>query len=202
MLLICFLRRDQEYADFIECFNLTKIDCTHVPRGLNVSEFIHRWISSEKYPIVNVQRINGSIILHQTSYLEDEDNAQKLSWNIPISFTNSTTKNFTAAFDFWLMDDNFTVIHNAYDTDDTDAWVLINALGVGYYRVNYDLDNWMAIIRQLKTDHNVFPEEARAILIDDVLNLARMNLLNYTITFNLLSYLMDKDEITLHPWLR
>lgn len=56
-------------------------------------------------------------------------------------------------------------------------------------------------MKQLKTDHSVFPYETRAILIDDALNLARMNLLDYKIAFDLLSYLMDKDEVTLHPWL-
>lgn len=127
-----------EYADFIESFNVTKIDCAHVPRGLNVSEFISRWVSSDRYPIVIVQRINGSIILHQTSYLEDED-APKPLWNIPISFTNSTSRNYTTDFDYWLMDDNFTVIHNAYSTEDENSWVLVNAMGRGYFRVNYDL---------------------------------------------------------------
>lgn len=180
---------------------MTRIDCTHVPRGLNVSEFISRWVSSDKYPIVTVQRINGSIILHQTSYSEDDDGSQKPSWNIPISFTNSTTRNFTAEFDYWLMDDNFTVIHNAYSADVEDSWVLVNAMGRGYYRVLYDLDNWKAIVKQLKTDHSVFPYETRAILIDDALNLARMNMLDYHIAFDILSYLMDKDEVTLHPWL-
>ncbi|KAL7045799.1 hypothetical protein ACKWTF_002339 [Chironomus riparius] len=192
--------RDQEYADFIECFNVTKIDCMHIPRGLNISEFIHRWISSEKYPIVNVQRINGSIILHQSSHTEDDDGSQKSLWNIPISFTNSTVKNYSSGFEYWLMEDNFTVIHNAYDKNDPSAWCLINN-GFGYYRVNYDYDNWKAIVRQLRYDHNVFPYTTRAILIDDVLNLARMNLLNYTIAFDLLTYLVAKDELTLHPWL-
>lgn len=130
-----------EYADFIESFNLTRIDCTHVPRGLNISEFISRWVASEKYPIVTVQRINGSIVMHQTSYSEDEDASQLPSWNIPISFTNSTSKNFSAEFDYWLMDDNFTVIHNAYSAEDEDSWVLVNAMGRGYYRCNYDLGN-------------------------------------------------------------
>jgi aminopeptidase N len=134
-----------EYADFIESFNLTKIDCTHIPRALNVSEFISRWVSSDKYPIVTVQRINGSIILHQMSYMEDGDSSPRLSWNIPISFTNSTSLNFTAQFDYWLMDENFTVIHNAYSTEDENSWVLVNAMGRGYYRCNYDLGKFLII---------------------------------------------------------
>lgn len=148
-----------------------------------------------------VQRINGSIILHQTSYAEATDDLDRPAWNIPISFTNSTTQNFSVEFDNWLMDDNFTVVHNAYDKDDPDSWVLVNTVGRGYYRVNYDLENWNAIIKQLKTNHEVFPYSTRAILLDDVLNLARMQMLNYSIAFDLLSYLIDK-EVTLHPWLR
>lgn len=96
-------------------------------------------MSSEKYPIVTVQRINGSIVLHQTSYMEEEDSSVNLSWNIPISFTNSTSRNFSTGFDYWLMDDNFTVIHNAYSPDEENSWVLVNAMGRGYYRCNYDL---------------------------------------------------------------
>lgn len=134
-------------------------------------------------------------------YSEVEDLNQRLTWNIPISVTNSTTKNFTAEFNYWLYDDNYTVIKNAFSTNDNDSWVLVNAMGKGYYRCNYDLDNWKAIIKQLKTDHTVFPYETRAILIDDALNLARMNLLNYSIAIDLIYYLMDKDETSLHPWL-
>lgn len=47
----------------------------------------------------------------------------------------------------------------------------------------------------------MFPFETRAILIDDALNLARMNMLDYEIAFDLLSYLMVEDEVALHPWL-
>lgn len=56
-------------------------------------------------------------------------------------------------------------------------------------------------MKQLQTDHSVFPYETRAILIDDALNLARMDMLDYNIAFEILSYLMSKDEVTLHPWL-
>jgi aminopeptidase N len=129
---------DMEYADFIESFNLTQIDCSHIPRGLNVSDFMKRWVSADKYPIVTVHKANGSIVLHQTSYMEDEDGL-KQTWSIPISYTNSTSRNFSTGFDYWLMDDNFTIIHNAYSTEDENSWVLVNAMGRGYYRSNYDL---------------------------------------------------------------
>ncbi len=63
------------------------------------------------------------------------------------------------------------------------------------------MENWQAIIKQLKQNHSVFSSTTRAILIDDALNLARMDLLNYTVALDLISYLMYKDEVSLHPWL-
>lgn len=155
--------RDIDYADFLDSFNSTQNEEISLPKGLNTSDFIRKWISAEKHPIVIVQRLNGSIILHQTSYsgntsksnelvifgwIEDEfillliyfseDEESKQTWSIPISFTNSTTRNFNSNFDYWILEDNFTIIHNAYSTNEDDSWVVVNALGKGYYRSNYD----------------------------------------------------------------
>lgn len=34
-------------------------------------------------------------------------------------------------------------------------WVIVNLQHKGYFRVNYDTDNWKALIKQLNTDHKV-----------------------------------------------
>ena len=56
------------------------------------------------------------------------------------------------------------VIHYKEDTaqgeidvtgDDSTGWVLVNLQSFGYFITNYDVDNWMAIIKQLDTDHTV-----------------------------------------------
>ncbi len=44
---------------------------------------------------------------------------------------------------------------------------------MGYYRVNYDKQNWLKIIDQLKEDHTVFTSTERAALIFDSFTLAR-----------------------------
>lgn len=44
---------------------------------------------------------------------------------------------------------------------------------MGYYRVNYDKQNWLKIIVQLKEDHTVFTPTERAALIFDSFTLAR-----------------------------
>jgi len=69
----------------------------------------------------------------------------------------------------------------------------------GYYRVNYDRANWQMIIKQLnKENFKDISTINRAQLIDDALNLARAGKLDYTIAFDVTSYLAH--EIEYLPW--
>ncbi|KAK7498964.1 hypothetical protein BaRGS_00009773, partial [Batillaria attramentaria] len=67
----------------------------------------------------------------------------------------------------------FTPSIQLADRDDTDGWILANIQQYGYYRVNYDPQNWNALIKQLIKDHTVIPPVNRAQIIDDAWNLAR-----------------------------
>ena len=37
-----------------------------------------------------------------------------------------------------------------------DSWVVVNVQQSAFFRVNYDDENWNALIRQLETNHKVF----------------------------------------------
>lgn len=76
------------------------------------------------------------------------------------------------------------------------TWFVYGSLG--YYRVNYDQNNWHLIIQQLWEDPREISVINRAQLIDDAFNLARTGLLDYTITLNLTHYL--KLEVEYIPW--
>jgi len=69
---------------------------------------------------------------------------------------------------------------------------------LGFYRVDYDEDNWNALIDQLYKDCNAIHVLNRAQLIDDAFNLAAANRLNYTLALKLIQYLEDEDEVM--PW--
>jgi aminopeptidase N len=70
---------------------------------------------------------------------------------------------------------------------------------IGYYRVDYDQNNWNRLINYLKDDdYTKIPPVNRAQLLDDSLNLARAGA-HYRTALALAQYL-DKEEDYI-PWL-
>lgn len=57
-----------------------------------------------------------------------------------------------------------------------DQWVIFNLRQTGFYRVNYDNDNWNLLIQQLNSDHQVIHVINRAQIINDAMELARAGL--------------------------
>lgn len=68
----------------------------------------------------------------------------------------------------------------------------------GFYRVNYDNDNWRQLVLQMNSTHREIHVLNRAQLIDDSLNLARAGLLDYAIALDLSTYLNHEDDYI--PW--
>lgn len=72
-------------------------------------------------------------------------------------------------------------------------------LCTGYYRVNYDDILWSAIQKVLKSnDRNKIHRLNRAQLIDDAMNLARADKLNYSIALEVVDYLVKETDY--YPW--
>ena len=51
-------------------------------------------------------------------------------------------------------------------------WVIFNIQQTGFYRINYDIENWMAIKDQLLLNHKIIHNLNRAQIIDDAFQLA------------------------------
>ena len=68
----------------------------------------------------------------------------------------------------------------------------------GFYRVNYDISTWHEIINVLSSkNYKNINELDRAAVVDDMLNLARAEYLNYDISLLLFNYL--KQETSYFP---
>ncbi|XP_065223354.1 aminopeptidase N-like [Planococcus citri] len=77
-------------------------------------------------------------------------------------------------------------------------WILFNVQHSGYYRVNYDTENWYLLIDQLQQDHRKIHVLNRAQLIDDAFALAYDEHLSYAIALKLADYLPKETEMI--PW--
>ncbi|KAG9340759.1 hypothetical protein JZ751_020351, partial [Albula glossodonta] len=96
-----------------------------------------------------------------------------------------------------LLDEIGPVTKDAYKAKDKE-WVLANVNCTGYFRVNYNPENWERLLQQLNDSHDVIPILNRGQLIDDAFNLARAQYVNVTLALNTTKYLSNDMEYV--PW--
>lgn len=69
------------------------------------------------------------------------------------------------------------------------SYLLVNIDRVGYYRVQYDVSNWILIARELTHENNSISLTSRAMLINDAGKFSMSNILSYRIFLELLKHL-------------
>lgn len=176
---------------------------TTLPQGFTMKELVDNWSLNEGYPVVTVTRTEaGTLTLKQQRFVyntqKQENNDQK--WIIPITFATGKDSNFENTFPkFWLKEAEVTIPEGVLKLDNDD-WVVLNVQETGYYRVHYESSLWRKIITKLNSASgwDAIHHINRAQLVDDVLNLARANLLEYETVFDLIRYL--KNERDFLPW--
>ncbi|XP_043476026.1 thyrotropin-releasing hormone-degrading ectoenzyme-like isoform X1 [Leptopilina heterotoma] len=163
--------------------------------NLKLIDIMNTWIYQSGYPVVSVRRNKtGSININQAWFAFDNMSSQKEKlWYIPLTFTNSSD-NWNSPTHM-LMTKKEILIENLA----VDNWIVFNINGEGYYRVNYDINNWMYLAEALKENPDQFPPATRASLIDDVLSLAQGGLTSYKIAFKLINYMRTKEK-HYAPW--
>ena len=76
-------------------------------------------------------------------------------------------------------------------------WIIANLKHSGFYRVNYDMDNWNALIATLNNvDFKLIDETSRSQLIDDSYNLGRAEYIEQTVFLRVISYLRNANNET------
>lgn len=164
------------------------------------------WTLQTGFPVVKVSLENNLITLEQerfvysntSKYILDQEDKDPLWW-IPVSFTTYEEMNFNET-----QPSKWIPRTKKYQFEDgslgQSRWYIFNIQQTGYYRVNYELKNWVAITSHL-TNIQHFKKIAstnRAQLIDDSMNLARGGYLPYEIALNLTTYLQLEDDYV--PW--
>ncbi|XP_067653450.1 uncharacterized protein [Haliotis asinina] len=182
-------------------------------KDVPVVDTMKTWTLQMNYPVVTVSRAGSNQLrLQQRRFLLDPSaidpgtytSPYQYKWNIPFTFTTSTQKNFsvTDADIVWVMRDAVSDVYsttvNIPDTSDGSSWIVGNVQHHGFYRVNYDMDNWKNIIKQLKENHDAIIPINRAQIINDAADLARSGLLDQRVALGTLEYL--GSEVDYYPW--
>ena len=130
---------------------------------------------------------------------EKEKRFPNYLWWVPISMTDANHRDFSENNTepvLWLTPKKISIKRRLLT--EANQWIIANIRATGYYRVNYDQQNWQLLQQQLKMDHRIIDPINRAHLIDDAFALAAIKTLPYTLPFDLIRYLQNEQHYV--PW--
>lgn len=156
---------------------------------VDVAAFMHTWTEQAGYPVVIVNTTSGKV--SQERFLLNRTHHQEGSWHVPIP---TLKQDGSIVLDRFILQN--TVIRSELRSKD---WVLVNFNCTGFYRVNYNVENWERLVNQLETDHHAIPLISRGQLIDDAFSLARAKYVDVTLALDTTKYLVNETQYI--PWI-
>lgn len=174
--------------------------------SISVKEVMDTWTLQTGFPVVHVLRDyeKSSVTFKQERFFlveHSKKNATKENplWWIPLTYTTNREMDFNNTRPVqWMRGQKEIGIFNVDIAPN--HWMIVNIQETGYYRVNYDAENWNLITTHLRNPsrYHEIGASNRAQLIDDALNLARAGYLDYTIALNVTRYLEHETDYV--PW--
>lgn len=164
--------------------------------GASFGNIMDGWVNNAGYPVVNVKRNHDDELQLSQEQFSFYETKNDVNWWVPITYVSSSSMDFNnTAPIIWLKPGRNETIKFSK----AQGWIIVNTQQAGYYRVNYEPEMWKLLSMQLNSDkyENIHVVN-RAQLIDDALNMARTNRLNYTVALTLTLYL--EREIDYVPW--
>ncbi|NXJ09609.1 AMPE aminopeptidase, partial [Odontophorus gujanensis] len=161
-----------------------------------VSEVMDTWTRQMGYPVLEMG--NDSVLTQKRFLLDPSADASYppsdlgYKWNIPVKWGLGNSTNYTVY--------NTSNSAGITITSSANSFVSINPDHIGFYRVNYDSQNWDALRDLLANNHENLSAADRAGLLDDAFSLARAGLLNYSVPLELTKYLINETDYL--PWHR
>ncbi|XP_068239378.1 aminopeptidase N-like [Palaemon carinicauda] len=175
--------------------------------NLTVKTIMDTWTLQMGYPVVMVLRSPDGVMatVTQERFLQVPPRSQNSQvvgshsyrWWVPLTYTGRDSSDFTSTKPrSWMSPSNDAITLRGLPPHD--QWVIFNIQQTGFYRVNYDVNNWKLIINQLMANHSVIGTINRAQIIDDSLNLAKAGHLPYAAPLSILRYLVAEEDYV--PW--
>ncbi|XP_056135374.1 aminopeptidase N-like [Lampris incognitus] len=160
-----------------------------------VHDIMNRWTLQMGFPVVTIDTRIGHVT--QNHFLLDPDSVVdrhsefNYTWFVPIKWM----KRGVEQKQYWLL--HKTDTHNPMRASGED-WVLANTNVSGYFRVNYDPENWERLLHLLNSNHQALPVINRAQILDDAFNLARAKVISTTLALRTTKYLFNERDYI--PW--
>ncbi|TRY78714.1 hypothetical protein TCAL_06795 [Tigriopus californicus] len=149
--------------------------------SIDISTVMEGFTKKEGYPVITVDEVNEKTLTlsQKRFYINSTAEESTFIWFVPIS----------VAYPEWFMEDDPTIELNVNKVP-----YVLNAQQTGYFRVNYDAENWLALTDELKNDPNNIHLLNRAQIMDDSFNLARAKQLEYSTPLDMTEYLTKEKE--------
>uniref|UniRef100_A0A8C9S2E7 Aminopeptidase n=2 Tax=Scleropages formosus TaxID=113540 RepID=A0A8C9S2E7_SCLFO len=175
-------------------------------KDINIKEVMDHWTLQMGYPVVTITKnesLDNTVTISQEHFVYDVDAKIRnpelfnvsFQWQIPLTFAMGNSSHMSSESVIWVS--SRTELHKISLMDEG-MWLLGNINQTGYFRVNYDLENWRLLINQLMKNPAIISVGNRAGLIDDVFNLARAGYLPQNIPLEIICYLPQEREFL--PW--
>ena len=155
------------------------------------------WTTQPGYPLVTVRRNyqDKSAVAEQSRFFETftpTDLSDNFNFWLPLTYRDGKNEIL-----LWTNKTEYEFVHGK----DAGEPLIMNNDQIGYYRVDYDLDNWELIIQQLREDKTKIGFKDRAKLYDDSYSLLlsdNVEIMPLATWRNLHTTLMDETEYI--PW--
>uniref|UniRef100_A0A672QLV4 Aminopeptidase n=1 Tax=Sinocyclocheilus grahami TaxID=75366 RepID=A0A672QLV4_SINGR len=149
----------------------------------SINEIMNRWILQMGFPVVTINTRTGIIsqqhfLIHPDAVV-DKPSDYNYEWFVPITWMKSGSN----MGQHWLLTKTASYEPMKTDTD----WLLANLNVTGYYRVNYDPQNWERLLTQLTADHKNLN-----------MIIHRAQIINITLALRTTKYLYEEKEYI--PW--
>lgn len=182
-----FQHKNTEQADLWNSLQKA-VDDNH--GQMDVAKVMNTWTNQVGYPVVTINTTNGEV--YQKRFLYNQTAESSLVWHIPIKVMSQTSGPSLVTLD------HSNPVKKEEFLSKNGEWILANINSTGYYRVNYNPENWDRLLTQLEMNPELIPIINRGQLIDDAFNLARAELVNVTLSLNSTRFLRNETEFI--PW--
>mmetsp|Transcript_14380 Transcript_14380/g.56569 ORF Transcript_14380/g.56569 Transcript_14380/m.56569 type:complete len:1006 (+) Transcript_14380:134-3151(+) len=165
--------------------------------GVDVTTQFREWLYSPGFPLVQVSSVSGSgsVTVSQSRFYAGSDSKRSAdsdaTWFLPLEYLYGSASSQAPSHDTATVSDKSATVSLPAGS----SWVKLNANQNGFYRVNYEDEQW-ALLSDLLSN-GVFDQPAdRVSLINDALVLARSGFLPTELAMDICCVLQTESEYT------